>query len=135
MIKIILIVVLLTFMITGLMAIKARIGRKGTEEFAALIQQYSSTETEFVLLEVCTLVEFQQGHIEGASHLDFYGKGFKAELCKLQEDLSFLIYCRSGNRSGQSLRVMQELDFNNVQDLTAGINSWLVIGKRTGEVI
>jgi len=130
MIKIILIVVILTVLITGLIAIQTRIGRKGAEEFAALFQQYRSSETEFVLLDVRTLGEFQQGHIEGASQLDFYGKGFKAELSKLQKDLPYLIYCRSGNRSGQSLRVMRELGFTNVQDLTGGIKSWLVSGKK-----
>ena len=130
MIKIILIVVILTVLITGLIAIQTRIGRKGAEEFSALIQQYRSSETEFVLLDVRTFREFQQGHIEGASQLDFYGKGFRTELSKLQKDLPYLIYCRSGNRSGQSLRVMRELGFTNVQDLAGGIKSWLVSGKK-----
>lgn len=130
MIKIILIVVILTLLISGLLAIKASIGRKGAEDFAALIQQYKASETQFVLLDIRTLGEFQQGHIEGASQLDFYGKGFRTELAKLDKNLPYLIYCRSGNRSGQSLRVMRELGFTNVQDLAGGINSWLGSGKK-----
>jgi len=130
MMKIIIIVVLLSVLITGLIAIQAIIGRKGAEEFAALIKQYKTSETEFVLLDIRTLGEFQQGHIQGASMLDFYGKGYKAELSKLDKDLPYLIYCRSGNRSGQSLKIMQELGFTNVQDLAGGIKSWLVSGKK-----
>lgn len=130
MIKIILIVVLLTVLVTGLMAIQASIGRKKAKEFVALIQQYRSSDAEFMLLDIRTLGEFRQGHIEGASQLDFYGKDFRAELKKLPKGLPYLIYCRSGSRSGQSLRLMRELGFTNVQDLAGGIRSWLVSGNK-----
>jgi len=128
--KLILIVVILAVLITGLMAIQARIGRKGAEEFSGLIQQYKTSETKFVLLDIRTIGEFQQGHIEGASQLDFYGKEFKSELNKLNKETPYLIYCRSGNRSGQALRIFKELGFKDVQDLTGGIKSWLVAGKK-----
>ena len=130
MMKIILIVVLLAVLIAGLMAIQANIGRKGAEEFATLISEYRTTETNFVLLDIRTLGEFQQGHIEGASQLDFYSKDFKSELSKLEKEIPYLIYCRSGNRSGQALRMFNDLGFTNVQDLQGGIKSWVIAGNK-----
>jgi len=40
----------------------------------------------------------------------------------------YLIYCRSGNRSGQAFQLMQDLGFQTVYNMLGGMNSWNASG-------
>lgn len=79
---------------------------------------------DFVILDVRTDREFQSGHIEGAQQLDFYDERFADKLAELPKDKSYLVYCASGNRSGQALRLMEELQFQEAHNLKGGIAAW-----------
>ena len=39
------------------------------------------------------------------------------EIEKLDKSKSYKLYCRSGNRSGQTLKIMKELGFKDVENL------------------
>lgn len=77
-----------------------------------------------MILDVRTPEEFAEGHIEGAIMIDFYRDDFAAELAKLDPDVPYVLYCRSGNRSGQTLAMMEGLDFQDVQDVDGGVIGW-----------
>ena len=79
---------------------------------------------DLVILDVRTLEEFTEGHIEGATMLDFYQSDFGELLSELDKDVPYLLYCRSGNRSGQTAAMMQQLGFRDVSDVDGGILSW-----------
>lgn len=79
---------------------------------------------DLVILDVRTVEEFTDGHIDGAVMLDFYREDFAAELGKLDPDVPYVVYCRSGNRSGQTLALMEGLGFQNVQDVDGGVLAW-----------
>ena len=79
---------------------------------------------DLVILDVRTAEEFTEGHIDGAVMLDFYRNDFAAELAKLDPNVPYVIYCRSGNRSGQTLDLMEGLGFQNVQDVDGGVLAW-----------
>lgn len=83
---------------------------------------------ELIVLDVRTQEEFDEGHIEGAVLLDFYRDDFADELAKLDPDAPYLIYCRSGNRSGQTRALMAELGFAAVDDVDGGIVDWQQTG-------
>ncbi len=97
-------------------------------QFQEQLSFYRENKLDHVLLDIRTNPEFNQGHLKGAEMLDFYGPGFKAELQKLDRDKPYLIYCRSGNRTGQTLKLMEQLGFTNVADLHNGIISWVKAG-------
>ncbi len=40
------------------------------------------------------------------------------------KDEEVIIYCRSGNRSGQACMVLESLGFSNVVNVTGGMLSW-----------
>jgi rhodanese-related sulfurtransferase len=80
---------------------------------------------DLVILDVRTQEEFDEGHIEGAVMLDFYREDFAAELAKLDPDVPYVLYCRSGNRSGRTIELMEGLEFQNVSDVEGGIIGWL----------
>ncbi|MBP7929194.1 MAG: rhodanese-like domain-containing protein [Acidimicrobiia bacterium] len=76
------------------------------------------------LIDLRTPEEFDEGHIAGAEMIDFYAADFGDEIAKLDRDGQYVIYCRSGNRSGQTAVLMQSLGFTNVADVNGGILAW-----------
>ena len=87
-----------------------------------------SAPEDLVILDVRTPEEFAEGHIDGATMLDFYRDDFAAELAKLDRDVPYVLYCRSGNRSGQARQIMDELGFTSVQDVEGGVINWQQVG-------
>ena len=61
-----------------------------------------------VILDVRTPEEYAAGHLEGAVLLDFNGGQFAAELPNLDPDAEYVVYCRSGNRAGQAVVLMEK---------------------------
>lgn len=84
-----------------------------------------------VILDVRTPEEFAEGHLEGAEMIDFYRADFADQIADLDPDAPYLVYCRSGNRSGQTVAIMEELGFTNVTDIDGGIVSWTQSGLET----
>lgn len=79
---------------------------------------------DYIILDVRTPEEFNEGHIENAINVNFYDTNFKEQLMELSKDKKYLIYCRSGARSFKTLSLMNELEFNTVYDLESGILAW-----------
>ena len=84
----------------------------------------------YQILDVRTPQEYFQGHIPGAKNIDFYSSNFKEELNKLDKNKTYMIYCRSGHRSGETLKIMKELGFKNIINLEYGFNSWIAKGYK-----
>lgn len=87
---------------------------------------------EGVLLDVRTPEEYDEGHLQDAVLIDFYEADFKDNLSALDRDLKYFVYCRSGNRSGQTIELMQEMSFSAVVGLEGGIGAWKEFG---GEIV
>lgn len=77
-----------------------------------------------VIIDVRTADEYEAGHIDNAINLDFYSDNFADQLEKLDKHKPYSIYCRSGNRSGQTLLLMKELGFKDVANLSGGFTAW-----------
>lgn len=80
---------------------------------------------DLIVLDVRTPEEFADARLADATMIDFYEADFADRIAELDRDASYLLYCRSGNRSGQTLAMMEELGFTNVADVDGGINVWL----------
>ena len=83
---------------------------------------------DLVILDVRTLEEFDAGHVDGAEMLDFYRADFADQLADLDPTKPYLIYCRSGNRSGQTRAIMEDLGFTDVADIDGGVLAWDAAG-------
>ena len=88
------------------------------------IIQKEKSDTNFVILDVRTEQEFRQGHIQGAVNLNFYDPNFKAQLAKLDTNKTYLVYCRSGHRSGLAVEIMKKLHFKHLYNLQGGMIQW-----------
>jgi phage shock protein E len=74
---------------------------------------------DVVVLDVRTPEEYAQGNVEGSQLLDFRSGAFAREVETLDRDLTYVVYCRTGNRSGQAVDLMDELGFSEVYDAGA----------------
>lgn len=83
------------------------------------------SEKEVVILDIRTLEEFREGYIEKAINIDFYSESFENDLDKTK---IYIIYCRSGNRTGTALKIMEKLKFKEVYNVLGGIGSISKIG-------
>ena len=83
-----------------------------------------------VVMDVRTEAEVADGVIVNAIHIDIYkGQGFINEIEDLDKSKSYYVYCRSGNRSGQACKIMEQLGFENAYNLEGGMLQW------TGDII
>lgn len=119
----------LLVLLIGVSVCMASVG-KATEQaisarqFKLLLDEHRG-DSDVVLLDVRTPKEFSNGHIEGALLLDYHARDFVDRLKALDRDKTYLIYCRSGNRSGQSLTIFEKLGFQDAYHMATGINGWL----------
>ncbi len=93
------------------------------QEAFTLIQE-NENNPDFVIIDVRTPEEFADGHIENAVNIDYYSETFRDELNRLGKNKTYLIYCRSGTRSGSALSIMEELNFGEVYNMSGGIIAW-----------
>lgn len=70
-----------------------------------------------IVLDVRTPAEYAAGHLDGAQLLDFNGGQFAAALPDLDPQAAYILYCRSGNRSGQAVGLMKNAGFTNATNL------------------
>jgi phage shock protein E len=82
------------------------------------------TESGEVVLDIRTPEEYNEGIIEGAINIDFYADDFAVQLDALDKDAHYVVYCNSGNRSGQANSIFEDLGFNDVTEIDGGITAW-----------
>ncbi len=80
--------------------------------------------SDLVILDVRTAEEYAEGHLDGATVIDFYADDFADQIGELDPSVPYLLYCRSGSRSGQAAALMAELEFVDVADVDGGILAW-----------
>lgn len=83
-----------------------------------------SEDLNNVILDIRTKEEYQGGHLANSKNIDYYASDFQEQLDELDKQATYLIYCRSGNRSSTALQIMKGLGFSRVYELEGGINSW-----------
>lgn len=93
--------------------------------FHQLIQD---EDKRIVLLDIRTPEEYAHGYLAQATLMDFYANDFKSKLEQLDKDPTYLLYCRSGNRSRQALNLMEQLGFKDAHHLAGGILRWTAEG-------
>ncbi len=81
-------------------------------------------EPGIMLLDVRTPEETAEGKIEGAVEIDYEATTFEAEVAKLDKSKTYLIYCRSGNRSGEASAYMAKQGFKSIFNLKGGYEAW-----------
>ncbi|PSR12954.1 MAG: rhodanese-like domain-containing protein [Bacteroidetes bacterium] len=78
-----------------------------------------------VVLDVRSPQEVAQGKIKGAQVINIMGADFSQKIKTLDKTKTYLVYCRSGNRSARACSLMAKEGFTNLYNLTGGYGAWL----------
>ena len=82
------------------------------------------------LIDVRTSSEYKNGHIDGATNIDFNQvDNMKIIFKKLDLNQLMLIYCAAGGRSNKTRILMAEMGFTEVYELSSGMKGWEAAGK------
>ena len=86
-------------------------------------------EEDVVVLDIRTPPEVEQARLtEDVLHLDFNAPEFPRQLAELDRSRTYLLYCRSGQRSGNTRAMMEDLGFEDVVDIRGGLIAWVDAG-------
>ncbi|MEX0594146.1 MAG: rhodanese-like domain-containing protein [Balneolaceae bacterium] len=71
-----------------------------------------------IIIDVRTPEEYAQGHLTRTDQLiNFMDDDFEDRAGELDRNQTYYLYCRSGNRSGQAMKWMQENGFEEVYNI------------------
>jgi rhodanese-related sulfurtransferase len=90
--------------------------------------QWITSDPNFMILDLRTPEEYAQGHIAKSRLLNFYDSSFKTQLETMDRNQPYIIYCRSGARSGEAMKTMQEMGFRKVFNIKGGTLAWQAKG-------
>jgi rhodanese-related sulfurtransferase len=122
-------IVVVLFGFFMLMPRKSAMGSKQKEIAPAQYQtDFVQAKRSHLLLDVRTPEEFAGGHIAGARNIAL--QALPKRLAEVPRDRPVVIYCRSGNRSGQAMRLLQQAGYDDLYDL-GGIMQWNAQGQPT----
>ena len=81
-----------------------------------------SKDDNVVIIDVRTPGEVAEGAVMGTDKfIDYNGANFEQQISALPKDKTYLVYCRSGNRSTKALNIMMEKGFTKLFELQGGI--------------
>ena len=86
-------------------------------------KQIMDIEEGYIILDVRTQEEYDQGHIPGAIVISHEEIMEKAEDVLTDKDQLILVYCRSGRRSKIAAEALVELGYTNIREF-GGIIDW-----------
>ena len=86
-------------------------------------KQIMDSEESYIILDVRTQEEYDEGHIPGAIVISHEEIAEKAEEVLTDKDQLILVYCRSGRRSKIAAEALVELGYTNIKEF-GGIIDW-----------
>ena len=85
--------------------------------------------TDYVLVDVRTVEEYESGYIQDAINFDYYSESFQKEILSLDKSASIVLYCRTQNRSTKTANYLKENGYKEIAVLEGGITSWVNNGN------
>lgn len=75
------------------------------------------------LIDVRTLEEFREGHLEGAQNI-IYDDEFEQKIKQLDKSKPVAVYCRTGRRSEECSQILEQAGFKKIYNLKDGLSQW-----------
>jgi rhodanese-related sulfurtransferase/ferredoxin-thioredoxin reductase catalytic subunit len=95
------------------------------DELTALMEARELGMVDFKLVDVREHMEWQMGHIKGADKLVPTSSFFAAlDDAKLDKSKNIILYCHVGSRSAHVARIMSDMGYKKIGNLTHGIVSY-----------
>jgi rhodanese-related sulfurtransferase len=121
--------VLLVLTLGSVMALSAgtRVFELKVDQARALMGELSG-KSDFVILDVRTPPEFAEGRLAGAVNIDLQASDFDGRLARLDKSKTYLVYCRTGNRSRRAVHGMERMGIGTVYHMHEGVVGWQLKG-------
>ena len=74
----------------------------------------AAIEDGAIVVDVRTPEEYDAGHLSGARNIDVSADDFESRIETLDPTESYVVYCRTGNRSAAAVRTMLDAGFDDV---------------------
>ena len=120
----------LVFMLLAVMLLTACGQDKENDQGAVYVnitaeeaKQIMDGEEGYIILDVRTQEEYDEGHIPGAIVISHEEIAEKAEGVLTDKNQLILVYCRSGRRSKIAAEALVELGYTNIKEF-GGIIDW-----------
>lgn len=81
-------------------------------------------ESGVLVVDIRTPDEFNQGHIPGVIHLDFFDSDFINKMKEQDISKPLILHCASGGRSGKAALMLQKAGFSLIYDYSGGFSDW-----------
>ncbi len=95
------------------------------DELSALMEARELGMVNFKLVDVREHMEWQMGHIKGADALVPTSSFFQVlDEAKLDKNENIILYCHVGSRSAHVARIMTDMGYTKIGNLTHGIVSY-----------
>lgn len=89
-----------------------------------------SNKDSVQILDVRTAKEYAGAHIKGSLLADWNNKEeFNRRIAFVDKSKPVYVYCLAGSRSAAAAKQMRNAGFQNVYELSGGINAWKAAGK------
>tara|TARA_B100000497_G_scaffold34586_1_gene40559 strand:+ start:7820 stop:8224 length:405 start_codon:yes stop_codon:yes gene_type:complete len=83
-----------------------------------------------ITIDIRTPEEIAKGKIlDSALEMDYYADDYKSKLEAMNRDDQYVVYCRSGGRSGKTLKMMKDMGFTNAYNVLGGYNAFMELKK------
>jgi phage shock protein E len=102
--------------------------RDVTPHEAIVIMGTSSNLGNPGIIDVRTPQEYTGGHIHNAVNINLNSPDFIDEISKLDKNITYVVYCRTGARSNSARNIMEESGFKHVINMIGGITDWISLG-------
>lgn len=95
----------------------------GNIEQQQLLTMQSSDEN-FLLLDVRSSKEFNEGHIPGSMNISHQELADRLAEISLFKDKNVVVYCRSGRRAGIAIDILKGNNFQHLSHLSGDMQGW-----------
>jgi rhodanese-related sulfurtransferase len=95
------------------------------EEAKSLVE----SNVSLIIVDVRTREEYDSGHIEGAILIPV--SELEGRINELSKEEELLIYCRTGNRSSNSVNILKANGYTKIFHMNDGIIGWIQAGYPT----
>jgi len=97
----------------------------GPKEFKDVLSQPG-----IQVVDIRTPLEFSTGYIVGAENIDFYQSDFSVFISALNKSKPLAIYCKSGGRTKDALKMFSNAGFIHIYTLGGGLMAWEKAGYK-----
>ncbi|MGC3959441.1 MAG: rhodanese-like domain-containing protein [Verrucomicrobiota bacterium] len=120
-----------TLLLLGVMSLLSLHAEEKTNAVTTVVKNVDAKEAaklvaagKVTVLDVRSMEEFAEGHIAGATNINFMAKDFAAQVSQLDRNKTYLLHCASGGRSKRCLPQLKQLGFKEIIHLDGGMGAW-----------